>query len=162
MLNLQGQKTIPDAFKCHRQHPVFLINCFSGVFFTILSGNGKNGYLSQCKGKNSIDEFKNCILKKNTSFIRGIDLQSYEQATVLTDMTSAQIIIPEDGSVGLRNFYSRPTFHLDPLFVYRVCLYDKDFLLPVSNPFIIPRTCVTVGANTSVIRIPVKVNVGMS
>ena len=129
---------------------------FSGVFLTILSGIGKNGFLYECLGKNSVDEFKNCILQKSYPFIKGIDLESYKQATFLTDMTFAQIIFPEDGAVRLKNLY-KPTFSLDPLFSYRFCLYDKDFLLPVSNPFIIPRTCVTVNANSSVLVIPIKV-----
>ena len=124
---------------------------------TILSGSGNNGLLSECLGKNSVDEFKNCILQKSNPLIRDISLESYKRATFLTPINAAQIIIPEDGSVGFRILYSRPTFHLDPLFVYRVCLYDKDFLLPVSNPFIIPRTCVKVGANSSVVGIQIKV-----
>ena len=123
---------------------------------TTTSGNGENGFLSDCLGKNSVDEFKNCILQKKYPLIKGIDLESYEQLTFLTDKTSAQIILPEDGSVGLRYKY-KPTFSLHPLFAYRFCLYDKDFLLSVSNPFIIPRTCVTVSVNTSIIRIPVQV-----
>ena len=131
---------------------------FSGVFMTILSGNGGNGFLSKCLGKNSVNEFKNCISQKSNPFIRGISLDSYKQATFLTNMTPAQIIFPEDGSVGLRNLHN-PTFSLNPLLVYRLCLYDKDYLLTISNPFIIPRTCVTVSANSSVIRIPVKVGV---
>ena len=130
--------------------------CYAGVLMTILYGNGDNGFLSECQGKNSVDEFKNCISQKNTSFIRDINLESYEQATLLTSINSAQIIIPKDGSLGLKKPYN-PTFQLNPLFTYRFCLYDKDFFLSVSNPFIIPRTCVTVGANSSVIKIPVKV-----
>ena len=123
---------------------------------TTTSGNGENGFLSNCLGKNSVDEFKNCILQKKYPLIKGIDLKSYKQATFLTHKTSAEIIFPEDGSVRLRDLY-KPTFSLDPLFEYRFCLYDKDFLLSVSNPFIIPRTCVTVSVNTSVIKIPVQV-----
>ena len=133
---------------------------FLGIFLTILSGNEDTGFLSKCLGKNSVNEFKTCILQENIYFIRGINLESYKQTTFLTEKTSAEIIIPKNGSVGFRNLY-KPTFNLDPLLVYRLCLYDKDFLLSISNPFIIPRTCVTVSANSSVMRIPVKVGMNV-
>ena len=124
---------------------------------TILSGNGAYGFLYECQGKNSVDEFKDCILQKHTSFIRNISFESFEQATHLNDYTSAQIIFPKDGSVGFKQNIHKPTFHLDPLFEYTICLFDKDFLLAVSNPLIVPRSCATVSENSSYAGISLKV-----
>ena len=124
---------------------------------SILSGSGDDGFLSQCQGKKSVAKFKDCIMQSSSSFIRDISFESYERATILTDKTSAQIIIPEDGSVKLKKNMYKPTFKLEPLFSYKFCLYDKDFLLSVSNPFIIPRKCLTIKANSSVVGIPIQV-----
>ena len=133
-----------------------IVNFSAGVFLSVSSGNWDNGFLSDCQGQKSVDEFKNCILQKSKPFIRNISLESYTQTTVLTDIISAQTIIPEDGTVGLKK-PSEPTFHLNPLHGYKFCLYDKDFLLSVSNPFIVPRTCVIVSANSSAVGIPIQV-----
>ena len=124
---------------------------------SIVSGNGDVGFLSECRGKISVDEFKTCILQKSTSFIRNISLVSYKQAAFLSEITSAQIVIPEDGSVGLKQDLFKPTFHLDPLFTYMICLFDKDFLLSVSNPLIVTRNCAPVSANSTFAGITIKV-----
>ena len=95
-------------------------------------------------------------MQRNTTFIREISLDSYKQATHLNLYTSYQMILPKDGTVGVKVTY-KPTLHLNPLFVYVFCLFDKDSLLYVSNPLIVPRSCVTVNANSSYFGISVKV-----
>ena len=116
---------------------------------SIKSGNGNLGYLYECRGTKTIDEFKKCILQKSVPYIRYISLKSYKQATHLNHYTSYQSIIPKDGYL--------PTLNLDPLYSYVFCLFDKDFLLYVSNPLIVQRSCITVSANSSFVGITLKV-----
>ena len=131
--------------------------CYAGLLLSILSGDGANGFLSECRGKISVDEFIKCILEKNTTFIKEISLESYKQATHLNLYTSYQMILPKDGTVGVKQSTYKPTLHLNPLFVYVFCLFDKDSLLYVSNPLIVPRSCVTKNKNSSYFGISVKV-----
>ena len=73
---------------------------FKGVLLSILSGNAAHGILYDCSGGEFVEDFKTCILKKSDSFIREINLKSYRQAIHLNIFTAAQMIFPEDGSVG--------------------------------------------------------------
>ena len=134
---------------------------YKGMFLSILSGTGANGNLyAECGGKETVEDFKTCILQKSDSFIRDINLKSFRQATHLNKYTATQMIFPEDGSVGLKQTY-KPTIMLNPLFEYIFCLFDKDFLLFISNPLIVPRSCLTISQNSSFIQIPLKVGISM-
>ena len=133
---------------------------FKGVFLSIFSGIGAHGFIYDCLGREFVEDFKTCIQKKRDSFIRDISLKSYRQATHLNKLTAAQLIFPEDGSVGVKKQFYKPTLTLDPLFLYVVCLFDKDLLLFVSNPLIIPRSCIKISQNSSYV--PITIKVGMS
>ena len=85
-------------------------------------------------------------------------MKSYKQATLLNTYRAAQMIFPEDGSVGVKQTY-KPTLHLDPSNPYSLCLFDKDFLLYVSNPLIVPRSCIKIRQNSSFT--PITIKVGM-
>ena len=87
-------------------------------------------------------------------------MKSYKQATQLNGYAAAQMIFPEDGSVGVKQTY-KPTLQLDPSFQYSLCLFDKDFLLYVSNPLIVPRSCIKISQNSSFIPIPIKVGMNL-
>ena len=131
---------------------------FKGVLLSILSGNAAHGILYDCSGGEFVEDFKTCILKKSDSFIREINLKSYRQAIHLNIFTAAQMIFPEDGSVGEKKQTFKPTLKLDPLFVYMFCLFDiKDLLLYVDNPLIVPRSCIEIGQDSSYVPITIKV-----
>ena len=124
----------------------------------MLNVNGAHGNLfGECGGKKIVEDFKSCILNKSDSFIRGINLKSYKQETHLNRFQKFQMILPEDGSLGVKRI--KPTFHLDPLFVYLFCLFDKDFLLYFVNPLIVPRSCMKIRQNSTFT--PIVMKVGM-
>ena len=130
---------------------------FKGVFLHTV--NGAHGKLMECQGKKSVEDFKTCILQSSDSFIRDISLKSYKQETHLNEFQKLEMIFPEDGSVGVK-ISSNATLYLDPLFVYMICFFDKNFLFYVLNPLIVPRSCITISQNSSFTPIPLKV--GMS
>ena len=66
----------------------------------MLSRNADHAILYDCLGREFVEDVKTCILKKSDSFIREINLKSYRQAIHLNIFTAAQMIFPEDGSVG--------------------------------------------------------------
>ncbi len=123
---------------------------------SILSGGGANGALAECQGKIYVKEFKECTSNKSNPFVKDVGLDAYKQATFLIRWTSSQMIIPEDGSVGVKQIF-KPTLSLNASFVYVFCLFDKDFLLYVSNPLIVPRSCMRISANTSYLLVSIKV-----
>ena len=132
---------------------------YKGVF--LVNINGAHGTLyAECQGKKIVEDFKTCIMHKSDSFIKAINLKSYKQETHLSKFVKFQMIFPEDGSVGLKQTY-KPTIMLNPLFEYIFCLFDKDFLLFISNPLIVPRSCLTISQNSSFIQIPLKVGISM-
>ena len=83
-------------------------------------------------------------------------MSSYIQALHLNGYAAAQMIFPEDGTVGVKQT-NIPTLKLDPSFQYIFCLFDKDFLLFVSNPLIVPRSCIKIAKNSSITPIPIEV-----
>ena len=128
------------------------------MLLSILSGIGAHGFTYECLGTEFVEDFKTCILKKSDSFIRDISLKSYRQAINLNTFTAAQMIFPDDGSVvGVQKQTSEATLTLDPLFLYMFCLFDKDLLLHVDNPLIVPRSCIKISPNSSYVPITIKV-----
>ena len=124
----------------------------------MLNINGAHGNLyAECHGKKIVEDFKTCVMQKSDYFIKAINLKSYKQETHLTKFLKLQMIFPEDGAVGIKK--TKPTLNLDPLFEYIFCLFDKDFLLYIINPFIVPRSCIKIGQNSTFTPIAVKVGV---
>ena len=129
---------------------------YEGLFLSILSLGGASGPLMECQGKISVKEFEECITKKSNPFVRNVSLDSYKQETYLNLWTSSQMIFPEDGSVGVKQVL-KPTLNLNASFVYVFCLFDKDFLLFLTNPLLVPRSCVRISENISYFGITIKV-----
>ena len=128
---------------------------YEGLFLSILSLGGASGPLMECQGK-TVEEFEECISKRSNPFVRNVSLDSYKQETYLNLWTSSQMIFPEDGSVGVKQMLT-PTLNLNASFVYVFCLFDKDFLLYVTNPLLVPRSCVRISENISYFGITIKV-----
>ena len=127
------------------------------MFLSIVDGaHGAGNRYVKCWGKKIVEDFKKCILQRSVFFIREINLKSYKQAPYLNELFAAQIILPEDGSVGAKQNY-KPNLKLDPLFVYILCLFDRDFLLYVSNPLIVSRSCIKINQYSKHTRIAIKV-----
>ena len=137
-----------------------IYNNWKGVFLSILSGSGAHGYLYECRGQKTVEDFKTCILQKSDSFIKDIGMKSYRQATYISGYAAAQMIFPEDGSIGVKQT-DKATLKLDPLFQYIFCLFDKDFLLFVRNPMIVLRSCIKISQNSSFTPIPIKVGISL-
>ena len=68
-----------------------------------------------------------------------------------------KVILPEDGSVQSKIDISNETLTLDPSVSYIICLFDKDFLLYVSNSLVIQRSCSIISQNTHYTGIQIKV-----
>ena len=97
----------------------------------------------------SIEDFKSCIRHNTKDCIQGINLKSYEQKSRLSKNSRYEVIFPEDGSVPSKR-ETNATISLEPSFVYIMCLFDKDFLIYVSNPLIVQRSCLRINQNTVV------------
>ena len=107
--------------------------------------------------RNSIDEFKSCIRQNRIDYIQGINLKSYKQRYRLSKNSMYEVIFPEDGSVPSKR-EANATIFLDPSFVYIMCLFDKDFLIYVSNSLIIQRSCLRISKNTYYTGVEIKVH----
>ena len=107
------------------------------------------GLGSKCLKKNTIEDFKSCIRQNSKEYIQGINLKSYKQRTRLSKNIKYEVIFPEDGSVPSKR-ETNATISLEPSFVFIMCLFDKDFLIYVSNPLIVQRSCLRINQNTVV------------
>ena len=126
-----------------------------GIFLGLLSVNSF-GLGWKCMKKNSIEDFKSCIRQNSKDYIKGINLKSYKQRSRLSKYDMYEVILPEDGSVPSKKG-TNGTIFLNPSFVYIFCLFDKDFLLFVSNPLIVQRSCLRIKQNTYYTAVEIKV-----
>ena len=104
--------------------------------------------------KNSIEDFKSCIQENSKDYIQGINLKSYKQRSCPSKNSKYEVIFPKDGSVPSKR-EPNATMSLDPAVVYMMCLFDKNFLIYVSNPLIVQRSCLRISQST-VIEIKVR------
>ena len=127
-----------------------------GIFVGTLSADNFN-IGRKCMGQKSIEDFKSCFQQNNEDYIKRINLNYFKQRTYLSKYNMFKVILPEDGSVISKRDPYNATLTLDPSFVYIMCLYDKDFLIYVSNSLIVQRSCLKINKNTYYTGIEVKV-----
>ena len=130
---------------------------FVGIFIGILSDKDSLKLGWKCNGSKSVQDFRSCVQNHSFPYIKRVNLNSYELRTHLSQYSMHQVILPEDGSVQSKRALSNETLTLDPSFSYIICLFDKDFLMYVSNSLIVQRSCSIISPNTLYTGIEIKV-----
>ena len=140
---------------------VIIISC-TGILFGILSGANHFYFKENCVEKiKSVEEFQECIKKsrKKIPFIKNVGLKSFNEHILLNTFNSMDMILPENGSIGIKRKFTDPTFVLDPGYSFVLALFDKDFFIYVSNPLIVQRSVLNVRSNSSWLTVGIKVSI---
>ena len=130
---------------------------FVGIFIGILSDKDSLKLGWKCKDRKSVQDFRSCVQNHSDPYIKRINLKSYKLRTHLSQYSMHQVILPEDGSVQSKRTLTNETLSLDPSFSYIICLFDKDFLMYVSNSLLVQRSCSIISPNTLYTGIEIKV-----
>ena len=133
------------------------------MLFAVLSGANHLYFKENCVEKfKSVEEFQECIKKSREKipFIKNVGLKSFNEQILLNTYNSMDMILPENGSIGIkRKQFTNPTFLLDSGYSSVIALFDKDFFIYVSNPLIVQRSVLNVRPNSSYLMVGIKASI---
>ena len=126
-----------------------------------MSGANHNYYRENCVKIKSVREFQECINKnrKKVPFLKNVGIKSYNKQVLLNPFASMDTILPENGSIGIKREFSKPTFEVDAGYSFVMALFDKDFFIFVSNPLIVQRSVLNVLPNSSFLMVGIKASI---
>ena len=119
--------------------------------FSTLSGDNHNFYRENCILKNiSLEEFKACVRKSRikTPLIKSVGIKYFKQQLHLNNYKVSDMILPFNGSIGVKRDPKIPTFRLNSSYNFALAFFDKDYFLYVSNPLIVHRSVLKVLSST--------------
>ena len=118
-----------------------------------------------CLGKESVEDFRNCINEIDLTFVNTVNIESFIQEQHINYWGVNQIIIPSDGSIQNKGITQTntgkvipPTLTLNSTYEYNLYLFDRDSFLPLRNPAIIERSFIRIRANSSIVIVYLKVS----
>ena len=144
------------------KQPLVIVSPCAGILFAVLSGANHFYFKENCVEKiKSVEEFQECLKKsrKKIPFIKNVGLESFNEHILLNPFNSMDMILPENGSIGIKRKFDNPTFKLNPGYSFVIALFDKDFFIYVSNPLIVQRSVLNFRQNSSLLMVGIKVSI---
>ena len=124
----------------------------AGILFTTLYGDNHSFFRDNCIVKNiSFEDFKACVKMSRfkTPLIESVGIKSFEKQLQMNEYSISDMILPYNGSIGVKTDLNNPTFMLNSSYTFALAFFDRDYFLYVSNPLIVNRSILKVLASTS-------------
>ena len=115
---------------------------FTGMLFTILSGENQHFFMENCHGNISYKDFEACVRESRikTPLIESVGITSFKKQLHLNSFSVLDIILPFNNSIGVKGDLNNPTFKLNPAYTFSIVFFDRDYFLYVTNPLIVHRS----------------------
>ena len=135
---------------------------FTGMLFTILSGENQHFFMENCHGNISYEDFEACVRESRikTPLIESVGITSFKKRLHLNGFSVSDMILPYNHSIGVKIDLNNPTFQLNPAYSLTLFFFDIDFFLYVKNPLIIHRSMLKVPSTThpSILQLVIEVS----